>query len=190
MKAFIDSGPVSGSVIAPASKSYTIRSVITAALAEGTSIISNPLHAADTHAVIQAVRGLGARVETEKDRLIISGGNLQAGRQNLYCGESAATLRFMTAVCALLPGTTTLTFEPGLARRPIKPLADTLSKLGVEIQIGQHAITVRGNRLEGGLVEINQDESSQFISAMLLIGPLTRQESLCSFPAFPDLNHT
>lgn len=185
MKAFIDASPVCGRVNVPASKSYTIRSVIAAALAEGKSIISNPLNAGDTHAVIEVIRGLGAGAEFADGRLIIMGGSLQASRNELHCGESAATLRFMAAVCATLPGTSTLTFEPGLARRPMKPLLDILEKLGAETEATQHALVIRGTRLEGGLIEINHDESSQFISALMLIGPLTGQGITLQLASLP-----
>jgi len=61
----------------------------------------------------------------------VNGGYLHSPDSDLYCGESAATLRFMTAICALIPGKSRLTAAPSLAKRPIKQLVSALQKLGV-----------------------------------------------------------
>jgi 3-phosphoshikimate 1-carboxyvinyltransferase len=116
MKAHIDRSRIAGQVIAPASKSYTIRGLMCAALAGGGSQIVNPLSAEDTEAASRVLAQVGVGVLPDGYRWRISGGALRQSDAELFCGESAATLRFMTAICALVPGQSRLTAGPSLAR--------------------------------------------------------------------------
>src|SRR5512136_1660602 len=112
---------LSGSVVAPASKSYTQRMVIAAALSEGTSHISNPLFSDDTEATLRAVTGLGAKFAAIHGYWAITGAKPEAAKQPIDCGESGATLRFMIPVAALANGPSTLLFNGSIERRPVEP---------------------------------------------------------------------
>ena len=84
---------------------------------------------------------------------------------------SGTALRFLTAYYAVTPGTHRLTGCRRLMERPMAPLIDALRQLGATIDTCDEYIVVHGSRLAGGRVELRGDISSQFVSALLLIGP-------------------
>ena len=104
MKVSIHKSEVKGRVRAPSSKSYTIRGLMCAALAKGESEIIYPLASDDTEAAINVLRQVGVRIHHGRDSWLVTGGNFYQPDSDLFCGESAATLRFMTAICSLVPG--------------------------------------------------------------------------------------
>lgn len=174
MRVSIERSELTGSVRAPSSKSQTIRALMCAALARGRSEIVYPLSADDTEAAVGVLRGLGIAVDKRPDRWHVVGDTLQEPRGALFCRESAATLRFATALCALVPGTSRLLAAPGLARRPIEPLLQALRQAGVNCwrEDASSSVVVNGGRLRGGTVSMAGDISSQFVSALLLVAPL------------------
>lgn len=177
MKAQIGPAQVRGRLEAPSSKSMTHRMAILGALAEGRTSIRRPLVCDDTLATLNAVKMLGVTVKTSEDTWIVEGGSLKAPGEAIYCGESGTTIRLMTAVCALADGCVTLTAAPSLSRRPMRPLLDALSSLGVDAhgEAGYPPITVYGKGgLGGGETTLPGHVSSQFVSALLLVAPVTR----------------
>ena len=109
----------------------------------------------------------------------VSGGTLKVPDSDLYCGESATTLRFMTAICSLIPGKSRLVGGPSLSKRPVRSLVEALGKLGVNCSIEGKTtppVTVEGGTLKGGPTELPGNISSQFISALLLIAPFAQKE--------------
>ena len=132
MKISVYKREVNGKVKAQSSKSYTIRGLVCAALAKGESEIVYPLSSDDTDALLNVLRQVGVRVRQQQDSWQVSGGNFHESDADLFCGESAATLRFMTALCSLVPGRCRLVTGPSLAKRPIKPLVKALRQLGVD----------------------------------------------------------
>jgi len=177
MKVLIDKSEIKGKVKAPPSKSYTVRGLMCAALAKGKSGVISPLTAEDTQAAANVLGQVGIRVLQQDKLWKVAGGNLHKPDTDLFCGESAATLRFMTAICSLIPGRCHMVTGPSLARRPVKPLVQALKQLGVNCSSqGEVApVTVEGGRLKGGVVELPGDVSSQFVSALLLISPLAEE---------------
>jgi 3-phosphoshikimate 1-carboxyvinyltransferase len=177
MKVSVSKSKVTGMVIAPASKSYTIRGLVSSALAKGESEIRYPLSSDDTEVALSVLRDIGVKITREKDSWRIIGGNFHKPQQDLGCSDSAATLRFMMAICSLVPGECRLTAGSSLARRPVKPLVQALKQLGVDVSAqGEVApVTVRGGQLKGGTAELAGNISSQFVSALLLIAPLAEE---------------
>ncbi len=177
MKASVSKSDTSGRVRAPASKSYTIRGLMSAALAKGKSEIIYPLSSDDTEAALNVLGKVGVKITREKDSWHITSGNFRKPEQDLFCGDSAATLRFMTTICSLVPGECRLITGPSLARRPVKPLVQALKQLGVDISAqGEVApVVVNGGRFKGGIAELPGNISSQFVSALLLIAPLAEE---------------
>jgi 3-phosphoshikimate 1-carboxyvinyltransferase len=177
MRASISKSIINGSVIAPSSKSYTIRALICAALADGRSEIINPLGSDDTEACQDILSKLGVGIEQDDTSWLVKGGTLHQPDSDLYCRESAATQRFMTAVCSIVPGICRLTAAPSLARRPVQPLIQPLRQLGVNCSYDEtgSTITVNGGILKGGLAELPGDISSQYISALLFISPFAEK---------------
>ena len=172
MKVSIHKSEINGKVTAPSSKSYTIRGLMCAALARGRSEIIHPLISEDTEAAAEVLGQIGVSIHKQGSRWQVMGGPLKQPTEDLFCRDSAATLRFMTAICALVPGKCRLLLGPSLSKRPITPLLQALGQLGVNCRADGASVTVRGGRLKGGIVKLPGDISSQFISALLLIAPL------------------
>ncbi len=174
MKVKIEKSDIAGKITAPPSKSYTVRGLMCAALARGESQIVHPLYAEDTEAAVRVLGAIGVGVARVKDIWRISGGDFRPPERDLYCGDSAATLRFMTAVCSLVPGKCRLMAGPSLAKRPVGPLVEALQRLGVACssENGLAPVVVNGGILRGGETGLPGDISSQFVSALLLVSPL------------------
>ncbi len=177
MKASVSKSEAKGKVIAPASKSYTIRGLMCAALARGDSKIINPLSSDDTEASLNVLSKVGIGVHQEEDFWQVVGGNFHEPNTDLFCGESAATLRFMAAICSLIPGECKLRSGLSLSKRPVEPLIQALRQLGVDCfyRDEEASVVINGGRLRGGATELPGNISSQFVSALLFIAPLAEE---------------
>ena len=177
MKASISKSEACGKAAAPSSKSYTIRGLICAALTEGKSEIISPLASDDTTAAINVLKKVGVNIRQQKTSWKVDGGNFKAPTGDLFCGDSAATLRFMTAFGVLIPGVSHLTTGPSLSRRPVKVLIDALQKLGVKCSASGDLppVTVEGGKFKGGITSLPGNISSQYVSALLHIAPFAEE---------------
>ena len=177
MRVLVGKSKVKGKVSAPSSKSYTIRGLMCAALTKGESEVIHPLGSDDTEAAINVLEEVGVSVRREADLWRVMGGNFHEPDTDLFCGESAATLRFMTAICSLIPGKCRLVAGSSLFWRPVSPLVQALRQLGVDCSCrsGVAPVIVKGGRLKGGETELPGNISSQFISALLLISPFAEE---------------
>jgi 3-phosphoshikimate 1-carboxyvinyltransferase len=168
----------------PGSKSLTNRALVLAALAEGTSSLSNILLADDTQVMLEGLRRLGFELEVDENRrevrLAGAGGRVPAQSAELFCGNSGTTIRFLTALCALGRNTCRLDGNQRMRQRPIGELVDMLRNLGVRIryreQQGYPPLEVIGGDLPGGLLRHGQTQSSQYLSAVLMVAPFARNE--------------
>jgi 3-phosphoshikimate 1-carboxyvinyltransferase len=144
------------------------------ALAKGKSQLLYPLGSDDTAAAISVLRKVGIGIRQNKDTWTIDGGTFHSSDADLFCGDSAATLRFMTALCAIIPGIHRLTAGTSLSKRPVRPLIDALRQLGVKCSANGDLppVTVEGRKLKGGITSLPGDISSQFVSALLQVAPL------------------
>ena len=177
MEAIIKKSEIEGKIIAPPSKSYTHRALICAALAKGKSRIISPLISDDTEATISVLRKLGIEIKMNEDSIEVEGGSLREPKEDLFCGESGTTMRLMTAICSLVNGKCKLTGGPSLSQRPIKPLIEGLKQLGINCSCnGQFPPVLVNGELNDGVVEIPGNISSQFISGLLLVAPLAKQD--------------
>ncbi|OLD10614.1 MAG: 3-phosphoshikimate 1-carboxyvinyltransferase [Crenarchaeota archaeon 13_1_40CM_3_52_10] len=165
-----------GKVKAPRSKAYTHRALIASLLSEGESVIDGALHCDDTQRTIEGIQRLGAKVAVKKTRTISYGiRRPTTTNRPIDCGESGATLRFLTAISSTSLKTVRLTCSPRLANRPLDPLVKAINTLGADARAisDKHGfeVLVRGP-LRGGEVTIRGDISSQFISGLLFAAPL------------------
>ncbi len=171
-------GSLGGTVEAPPSKSYTHRAIIVSSLADGTSIIKNPLLSADTLASIDACRMLGADIDVN-DVLTVRGisGKLKAPRRIIDVQNSGTSIRIMTAIVSLCDDRVELTGDESIQKRPMKPLLDALEELGVKTtsRNGNPPVSVHGP-MNGGKCSISGDVSSQFISGLLIACPLASKD--------------
>ena len=173
----LPAGPVQLAVAAPASKSMTNRTLLVAALARGTSVLSGPLSSDDTHAMRTAVTALGAEVVQDRNDWRIEGldGNVAFSGPPIDARLSGTTMRFVTAAAALSAVPVTITGSAPLLRRPIGPLSHALRGLGATVEdvAGLPPVVVSGG-LAGGAVTVDAAASSQFVSALLLPAPYAR----------------
>lgn len=178
MRAIVNKSRIMARIRVPSSKSLTIRALMCAALAEGESEILYPLVAEDTDAATAVLEKLGVDINKEENVWKVGGGYLRASGDELYCGESAATLRFLTAICAVIPGKHYLTGGTSLSRRPIGTLIKALQDAGIKCSAEGTTprVTVEGGILDGGEVGLPGNVSSQFITALLLVAPFARKE--------------
>lgn len=175
MDAEVRPGTVSGIITPPASKSETHRALLATALAGG-GTVHNPLDCRDTRATADAIEALGSGVEWTGDAAVVEGfpdGRPQPAAAPIDCANSGTTLRFVTAVAALGSGTTTLTGDASLCRRPNGPLLEALDVLGATAESdagnGTAPLSVTGP-LSGGSVAMPGGVSSQFVSGVLIAG--------------------
>lgn len=154
---------------APPSKSYTHRALLASLLAGGRSIVWNPLDSTDTLATVDLVKALGARVEWGINVARVESQGPTWTAPGLDCRESGTTLRLGVGAASLLDKPFILYGRGRLNRRPVKPLLESLVKLGASHldSSGHPPVAVKGP-IRGGKTVIDARESSQFLSAILL----------------------
>jgi 3-phosphoshikimate 1-carboxyvinyltransferase len=161
----------------PGSKSYTQRALILAALADGESILADALRSEDTGHTAEGLEKFGARIFWETDALRVqgTGGSLKSGEESIFVGNSGTSMRFLTALAALKKGITVLDGSERMRKRPIADLLDGLRALGAKAYFkdgnGCPPLVIESQGLRGGVAKIRGDESSQFLSALLMVAP-------------------
>ncbi len=169
------------SITVPGSKSYSHRIAIAAALADGTSTVYNMLDSDDIQHTISVLEQLGAGIQTEGNRLLITGcpDGFAPCDAPIYVGNSGTTMRLMTAVAALGEGRYRLYGTDRMHERPIGELLAALSQLGIDaVSVngnGCPPVEIGGGRVAAGRADLDCSVSSQYLSAILLIAPLTEQ---------------
>lgn len=175
--------PARGNVVVPGSKSLTNRALLLAALCEQPVTLTGALFSEDTEIMIAALRALGFAVESDPVAKTIhvvgADGFIPSSKADLFVGLAGTAARFLTALCAAAPrGTYTLRGVPQMHKRPMKGLIDALRSLGASIrcleQEGFFPIEISANGLRGGRVKIDASESSQMLSALLMVAPLAQ----------------
>ena len=192
--------PLEAIVTMPGSKSYTQRALVLAALAEGKSILHNPLVAEDTGHLIAALRLLGTDILSRDGDLLVTGtgGRLADPGREIYLGNNGTAMRILTGLVSIGRGTFTLTGDQRLRERPIEPLLAALRSLGIDARSldreGYPPVVVRTLGLQGGKVTLRDIESSQYISALLLCAPYAAGDTLIELegrvPSLPYVDMT
>ena len=165
---------ISGAIRCPSSKSYSHRAIAIGSLTEGRSVIRNVLLSRDTLATLSACRSLGAIINHEDDTLHVVGKHRLESPENIINAEnSGTTIRIITAMSALVKrGFTIMTGDESLRKRPMQPLIDALTQLGVCCYSsklnGTAPLIVKGGGIKGGTAIVNGAISSQFTSALLI----------------------
>jgi 3-phosphoshikimate 1-carboxyvinyltransferase len=173
--------PARGSAAIPGSKSLTNRAMLIAALCDGPVALTGALFSEDTRIMAEALRQMGFAVEeTEATRTINvvgRGGSFPAQAAKLSVGLAGTAARFLTALCATARrGTFRLDGVPRMRERPMKGLIDALRSLGADVRClgmeGFLPIEINAGGLRGGSVSVDARESSQMLSALLMVAPL------------------
>lgn len=174
-------GRLQGEIQALSSKNYTTRYLLVAALAEGTSTILHPAHSEDGEAMRRCIRDLGAIVEEDDEKIVITGfGRNPQRTKELNVGNAGAVLRFIMSIAALLPEVHFVNAYPqSLGKRPHDDLITALESMGVQIdhQQGKLPMTIRGGNPRGGKIQVSGNVSSQFLSSLLFLTPLLDEDS-------------
>jgi len=168
-----------GSVLLPPSKSHTMRALVLAAMANGISLIHNPLRSPDTDAMIFAISGLGAECGYEDDYIYVRGvgGKLRPKISHLDVGNSGLVLRFAAALYAQGRAPVTITGDDSIChRRSVESLADGLRQLGARVEFlerdGFAPFRIQGP-IHSGDCWLEAEES-QPLSALLLSLPFLK----------------
>jgi 3-phosphoshikimate 1-carboxyvinyltransferase len=163
--------PIDATVSVPGSKSITNRALVLAALADEPGTIRRPLHARDTDLMVAGLRALGVKVRKNGTRgWTVSPARLRGGKP-VDVGNAGTVMRFLPPVAALADGDVTFHGDERASQRPIGPVLDALRTLGVAITGDAVPCTVHGRgSVIGGEVVVDASTSSQFVSALLLVG--------------------
>ncbi len=142
----------------PASKSISNRALIIQALTKSKIRPDNLSDCDDTEVIISALDNMPEVIDIK---------------------AAGTAMRFMTAYLSATEGEHTLTGTERMKNRPIGILVDALRLLGADIEYlekeGYPPLHIRGAELEGGFLSIPGNISSQYISALLIIGPILRK---------------
>jgi 3-phosphoshikimate 1-carboxyvinyltransferase len=183
LKKINPAGKIVATIKCPASKSYTNRAILIAALAKGTSTIRNPLFSDDTKYMRQALKHFGISIKQEDCSLLVSGtgGQIQCPQEEISIGLAGTTMRFLTTFAALAPGTTQLTGEKRMLERPVSDLLKALDQIGVNARSlknnGCPPLEIIGGGISGGEVNLVGNNSSQYLTSILLSAPYFKNET-------------
>lgn len=171
-------GPVEIAIRPPGSKSQSIRALVIASLARGSSRLGGPLESDDTRHALVALRQLGVAIDDSGETWVVegSGGAMTPSPAPLNAGESGLTARSLIALAPLIRGRTTVIGEGRLPRRPMGGLVEALRHLDVEVEAVEDRllpVTVIGRgELPSGTVTVPSQETTQFMTGLLMCAPL------------------
>lgn len=168
---------VNATVTAPPSKSYSVRALLLAAMAEGSTTITNCLDADDTRYALEALRTIGFAIDgTIKSGVTVGPRvSMSANEVPVFVGNAGTAMRFLTGWLAFTPGRFELRGEQRMHERPIGDLVDVLLSIDAEVEYvereGYPPLRIRGKKMRGGFdVSIAATTSSQFASSLMMAG--------------------
>jgi 3-phosphoshikimate 1-carboxyvinyltransferase len=184
---FRGSKPVNARVVIPGSKSVTNRALILAAQATSPSILRRPLVSRDSELMVAGLRQLGIDVQEIEVESSGAGSTKEMawkitpaplkGPAAIDVGNAGTVMRFLPPLAALAQGAISFDGDPRSHERPLGPVIKALEELGISIDHGNRyslpLSLVGTGKIPGGEIDIDASASSQFLSALLLIGPNT-----------------
>jgi 3-phosphoshikimate 1-carboxyvinyltransferase len=184
---FRGSKPVNARVVIPGSKSVTNRALILAAQATSPSILRRPLVSRDSELMVTGLRQLGIDVQEIEVESSGAGSTKEMawkitpaplkGPAAIDVGNAGTVMRFLPPLAALAQGAISFDGDPRSHERPLGPVIKALEELGISIDHGNRyslpLSLVGTGKIPGGEIDIDASASSQFLSALLLIGPNT-----------------
>jgi 3-phosphoshikimate 1-carboxyvinyltransferase len=198
--------PVDISVVIPGSKSVTNRALILAAQAKSPSTLRRPLVSRDSELMVAGLKALGIGIE---EATIIVDGNEELqwivtpapmhGGVRVDVGNAGTVMRFLPPLAGLATGEVNFDGDPRSYERPLGPVIKALEELGVSIDHEDRyslPLKLHGTgKISGGEITIDASESSQFLSALLLVAPsftngITVKHKGGSLPSMPHIEMT
>ena len=193
---------VSARVVIPGSKSVTNRALILAAQAQSPSLLKRPLISRDTELMVAGLRAMGIGIkDVQVDGDLaweITPAPLR-GPAKVDVGNAGTVMRFLPPLSALAQGDISFDGDPRSYERPLAPVIAALEDLGIEVEHdGRYSLpmVVKGKGvIPGGALTIDASASSQFLSALLLIAPSTRDGIVAThkggpLPSMPHIDMT
>ena len=198
--------PVDINVVIPGSKSVTNRALILAAQAKSPSTLRRPLVSRDSELMVAGLKALGIGI-VETTALVDGNEELQwivtpapmRGGVRVDVGNAGTVMRFLPPLAALATGEVIFDGDPRSYERPLGPVIKALEELGVSIDHeDRYSLPLKLNgtgKIDGGEITIDASESSQFLSALLLVAPsftkgITVKHKGGSLPSMPHIEMT
>ncbi len=182
----ISKSALHGEVVIPGSKSHTIRAVVLSLMANGTSVITNPLISDDTESALFASKKLGAKfTDTFEDGILTwkitgTGGKItNPDDEIIFLGNSGTSLRLLTGLVASTDLKISFDGDSSLRGRLMAPLISSIKKLGGKVSYsegGKCPLSIKGPIIGGET--ILECKSSQFLSALLFAAPLAKTDTV------------
>jgi 3-phosphoshikimate 1-carboxyvinyltransferase len=180
---------IDGEINLPGSKSLSNRALLLAALAKGTTRLTNLLDSDDIRHMLNALKKLGVsyQLSTDKTECVVTGlggvfNTEKQGEIELFLGNAGTAMRPLCAALCLGKGDYILTGEARMFERPIGSLVEALQDVGADItylkETNYPPLKIKGTGLNGGRVSINGSVSSQFLTAFLMASPLAKADTV------------
>ena len=194
--------PINAKISIPGSKSATNRALILAAIAKTPSRLRKPLSSRDADLMVKGLQSLGCKIDEIKTA---QGFDYQITPQKLTgptqidVGNAGTVMRFLPPIASLATGLIHFDGDARSHERPLEPVIKALEQLGAAIEHGNKyrlPLTINGSGgIKGGEVEVDASASSQFISALMLLGPATKNGLTIknigkSLPSMPHIEMT
>ena len=194
--------PINAKISIPGSKSATNRALILAAIAKTPSRLRKPLSSRDADLMVKGLQSLGCKIDEIKTA---QGFDYQITPQKLTgptqidVGNAGTVMRFLPPIASLATGLVHFDGDARSHERPLEPVIKALEQLGASIEHGNKyrlPLTINGSgEIKGGEVEVDASASSQFISALMLLGPATKNGLTIrnigkSLPSMPHIEMT
>jgi len=179
---------VDGEINLPGSKSLSNRALLLAALAKGTTTLTNLLDSDDIRHMLNALTQLGVnyQLSADKKQCVVEGlgrafNTQDMGALELFLGNAGTAMRPLCAALCLGQGEYTLTGEPRMFERPIGSLVESLQQAGADITYLKNEnyppLNIKGTGLKGGKITIDGSVSSQFLTAFLMAAPMASEDT-------------
>ena len=194
--------PINAKISIPGSKSATNRALILAAIAKTPSRLRKPLSSRDADLMVKGLQNLGCKIDEIKTE---QGFDYQitpqklSGPTQIDVGNAGTVMRFLPPIASLATGLVHFDGDARSHERPLEPVIKALEQLGASIEHGNKyrlPLTINGSgEIKGGVVEVDASASSQFISALMLLGPATKNGLTIrnigkSLPSLPHIQMT
>lgn len=173
---------IEGTLTLPGSKSLSNRVLLLSALSSGTTTIDNLLESADIRYMLECLKQLNVPliedIPNKRVTVVGRGGPIDVEKEILDLGNAGTAMRPLTAALCTGKGSFVLDGTPRMRERPIVDLVDGLLQLGVNIKCsdtGCPPVEIEANGMKGGTANISGKISSQYLSALLMAGPLTKE---------------
>ncbi|MCH3918022.1 MAG: 3-phosphoshikimate 1-carboxyvinyltransferase [Spirochaetia bacterium] len=174
---------LSGELRIPGNKSGTARAIVFGSLADGRSVLHNPLTNLDSYSIVKMMSALGAKIDTSDDSLwTIDGfaGKPQVPACVLDAENSGTGFYFALAVCSLIDGCSVLTGDYQICYRPAQPMIDAINAMGGKAfstrETGTAPIVVKGP-IKGGEFSM-PGVNSQWMTPFLCACSLAKKDTV------------